>query len=59
MIRPRGKQPKPVLIFKGSPGYWVEHEERKSYDPDVDVHFQKKAWADRDITHATRGPRKN
>ena len=52
MIRPRGKQPKPVLIFKGSPGYWEEHEERESYDPDVGVHFQKKAWADRDTCNA-------
>ena len=46
------KRPKPVLIFKGSPGYWEEHDERKSYDPDVDVHFQKKAWADRDTCNA-------
>ena len=52
LIRGRGKQAKPVLIFKGSPGYWEEHDERKSYDSDVDVHFQKKAWADRDTCNA-------
>jgi hypothetical protein len=47
-----GKQPKPVLIFRGSadPKRQCDERARESeaqrYDSDVCVMFQKKAWAD-------------
>jgi hypothetical protein len=56
MIRAEGKQPKPVLIFRGQKHYneGQEHWEKKRaeetelYDPDVEVLWQAKSWADTD-----------
>ena len=52
LIRPLGKQPKPVLIFRGAlvPKRACDRrkreEESKRYDDDVEVIWQAKAWAD-------------
>ena len=56
IIRAEGKQPKPVLIFRGQKHYneGQEHWEKKRaeetelYDPDVEVLWQAKSWADTD-----------
>jgi hypothetical protein len=52
LIRPLGKQPKPVLIFRGAvvPKRACDRRKRElevaRYDPDVTVIWQLKAWAD-------------
>ena len=51
LIRPRGKQPKPVLLFRGAPTPKRAHDQRKraeeenGYDPDCIVLWQAKAYA--------------
>ena len=52
MIRAEGKQPKPVLIFRGKKHYTRDCDIRKrdaettQYDKDVEVLWQRKSWAD-------------
>jgi hypothetical protein len=52
LIRPKGKQPKPTLLFRGqaTPKRACDRrkreEEEKGYDEDVNVLWQAKAWAD-------------
>jgi hypothetical protein len=52
LIRPMGVQPKPTLLFRGQvkPKRACDQrkraEEEKGYDPDVNVIWQAKAWAD-------------
>ena len=43
-FRPEDTQPRIAIIFKGR-GKRISTVERESWDPDVDVLFQKKAWA--------------
>ena len=54
VIRPLGRQPKPCLLFRGTPTAKMKRDyDRKNreteeglYDPDIDVLWQAKAWAD-------------
>eukprot|EP00733_Pompholyxophrys_punicea_P000761 Pompholyxophrys_punicea_v1_NODE_270_length_2442_cov_14.718894.p1 type:complete len:145 gc:universal NODE_270_length_2442_cov_14.718894:1192-758(-) len=50
-FRPRGVQPRPSLIFRGT-GTRISAKEKVSYSPRVDVYFQPKAWADRNLSEA-------
>lgn len=43
--KPRRGQPRLGLIFRGA-GMRIKQAERDGWHPDVDVRFQKKAWAD-------------
>ena len=54
LIRVAGKgvkQPDPTCIFRGL-GKRISQLEKASWDPRVNVMFQKKAWADREFTNA-------
>ena len=42
---PTGEQPRIAIIFRGQ-GLRISAVEKKTWDPDVDVYFQKNAWAD-------------
>ena len=44
-FRPDGQQPKIAIIFRGQ-GKRLSAVEKESWHPDVDVYFQKNAWAD-------------
>ena len=44
-FRPTGEQPKLAIIFRGK-GQRLSAVEKASWDKDVDVYFQKNAWAD-------------
>ena len=44
-FRPDGEQPPLTIIFHGQ-GKHINDVDRKSWDKDVDVFFQPKAWAD-------------
>ena len=44
-FRPEGEQPRLAIIFRGK-GKRISKEEKAAWDEDVDVYFQKKAWAD-------------
>ena len=43
-FRSTGEQPCITIIFRGQ-GLWISAVEKKALDPDVDVYFQKNAWA--------------
>ena len=49
--KPRRGQPKLGIIFRGA-GLKRKAEEISSYHPDVNVRFQKKAWADDELCEA-------
>jgi len=62
-FRPTGDQPKLGIIFRGT-GKWISEDEKKAYQPDIDVYFQENAWADtkvsvewveKTLTEAVRG----
>lgn len=44
-FRPEGEQPKVGIIFRGQ-GKRISEVEKSSWHPEVDVFFQKNAWAD-------------
>ena len=44
-FRPEGDQPRIAIIFRGL-GLRISAVEKAAWDPDVDVYFQKNAWAD-------------
>lgn len=44
-FRPEGIQPRIAIIFRGQ-GLRISAVEKAAWDPDVDVYFQKNAWAD-------------
>ena len=44
-FRPTGEQPKLAIIFRGKRKR-LSAVEKASWDKDVDVYFQKNAWAD-------------
>ena len=44
-FRPEGKQPPIAIIFRGK-GKRISKEEKQQWDTDVDVYWQKNAWAD-------------
>lgn len=44
-IRAEGEQPRLAIIFRGT-GKGIKEIEKLAYHPDVDVYFQKNAWAD-------------
>ena len=44
-FRPEGSQPKMAIIFRGQ-GKRLTEVEKKLWHPDIDVYFQKNAWAD-------------
>jgi hypothetical protein len=46
LFRAEGNQPEPTIIFRGQ-GFRLTRLEKESWDPRVNVMFQKKAWADR------------
>ena len=46
VFRAEGNQPKPTIIFWGQ-GLRLTRLEKESWDPRVNVMFQKKTWADR------------
>ena len=46
--RPKAKQHKPVVVFRGK-GLRISAAEKAAYDPRVRVLFQSKAWVDRPI----------
>ena len=45
-----GKQPKPVIIFRGK-GIRISQEERQKWDERVEVMFQPKAWVDQNVAN--------
>lgn len=45
-----GRQPKPVLIFRGK-GIRISQEERQKWDKGVEVMFQPKAWVDQNLAN--------
>jgi len=62
-FRPTGDQPKLGIIFHGT-GKWISEDEKKAYQPDINVYFQENAWADtkvsvewveKTLTEAVRG----
>jgi len=48
-IRAEGEQPKLAIIFRGT-GKGIKETERLAYHPDVDIYFQKNAWADTEFS---------
>ena len=45
MFRSEGEQPRVSTTFQGQ-GKCLSRTEKESWDPDIDVYFQAKAWAD-------------